>query len=227
MATAASWPSIFSDVLLAGLDRATAEFLMAVSTFERVSGEMCDDILDRTGSAALLEDLERRNLLVISLDDQSRVVSATSPVGGVPLDGVRAAFPGRGHATRETGERLVRGARRNQRCSHECCVGRRSRPRRTARARQFSTVFDLGTPCHRRTVAGVVRPRRDDRSTDAHGRRRLLEVDWWRGCGGCRVVVAHRRTRCGEASRSRARLEPRRSGSPCSARTSAGCRRRR
>jgi LuxR family maltose regulon positive regulatory protein len=59
----------FSDVLLAALDPPTAEFLMAVSTFERVSGQMCDDVLERTGSAALLEDLERRNLLVISLDD--------------------------------------------------------------------------------------------------------------------------------------------------------------
>jgi len=60
----------FSDVLLAALDRESAEFLMACSTFERVSGKMCDDVLERTGSAALLEDLERRNFLVISLDDR-------------------------------------------------------------------------------------------------------------------------------------------------------------
>ena len=60
----------FSDVLLAGLDPETAAFLMAVSTLERVSGEMCDDVLRRTGSAALLEDLERRNYLLISLDDR-------------------------------------------------------------------------------------------------------------------------------------------------------------
>ncbi len=60
----------FSDVLLAGLDSETAAFLMAVSTFERVSGEMCDIVFERTGSADLLEDLERRNYLVISLDDR-------------------------------------------------------------------------------------------------------------------------------------------------------------
>ncbi|MDH3752708.1 MAG: LuxR C-terminal-related transcriptional regulator [Acidimicrobiia bacterium] len=60
----------FSDVLLAGLEPATAEFLMALSTLERGSGQMCDEVFRRTGSAALLEDLERRNLLVISLDDR-------------------------------------------------------------------------------------------------------------------------------------------------------------
>ena len=60
----------FTDEFLAGLDQATAEFLMALSTLGRASGEMCDDLFARTGSAALLEDLEHRNLLLISLDDR-------------------------------------------------------------------------------------------------------------------------------------------------------------
>jgi LuxR family maltose regulon positive regulatory protein len=60
----------FSDELLASLEPATAEFLMAVATLEQFSGPMCDAVLERTGSAALLEDLERQNLLVISLDDR-------------------------------------------------------------------------------------------------------------------------------------------------------------
>jgi LuxR family maltose regulon positive regulatory protein len=60
----------FSDELLATLEPATAEFLMAVSTFDQVSGPMCDAVLERTGSAALLEALECQNLLLISLDDR-------------------------------------------------------------------------------------------------------------------------------------------------------------
>ncbi|MDH3704584.1 MAG: LuxR C-terminal-related transcriptional regulator [Acidimicrobiia bacterium] len=60
----------FSEVLLEGLDPTVAAFLMAVSTFERFSGPMCDEVLERTGSAALLDDLERQNLLVVPLDDR-------------------------------------------------------------------------------------------------------------------------------------------------------------
>ena len=58
------------DELLAGLDPPLASFLMEASCFERVSGTLCDDVLERTGSSALLAGLQRRYLLVISLDDR-------------------------------------------------------------------------------------------------------------------------------------------------------------
>jgi len=47
-----------------------ARFLLEASCFESLSGSMCDDVLERTGSAQLLESARERNLLVIPLDDR-------------------------------------------------------------------------------------------------------------------------------------------------------------
>ncbi len=54
--------------LFAQLSPAEIEFLTRTSVVERICGPLCDAIVDGTGSARLLEDLERRNLLVIPLD---------------------------------------------------------------------------------------------------------------------------------------------------------------
>jgi LuxR family transcriptional regulator, maltose regulon positive regulatory protein len=53
------------------LDRLTDEdraFLIAVAPLERVCGQLADEVLDRTGSALLLERLERKTLLLVPLD---------------------------------------------------------------------------------------------------------------------------------------------------------------
>jgi LuxR family maltose regulon positive regulatory protein len=53
------------------LDRvspAEASFLTYTSVLERMCGPLCDAVVGVTGSAALLERLERRNLLVVPLD---------------------------------------------------------------------------------------------------------------------------------------------------------------
>lgn len=55
--------------LLDRLDADTASFLLQASCLEQLSGPLCDEVLDRSGSAVLLEDLSSRNLLVIPLDD--------------------------------------------------------------------------------------------------------------------------------------------------------------
>jgi LuxR family maltose regulon positive regulatory protein len=58
------------DELLGGLDPQEASFLMEASCLERVSGTLCDDVLELSGSGVLLEALQRSNLLVIPLDDR-------------------------------------------------------------------------------------------------------------------------------------------------------------
>jgi LuxR family maltose regulon positive regulatory protein len=58
------------DELLGQIDPDVASFLMDASCFERLSGALCDGVLERSGSAALLEAVQRRNLLVIPLDDR-------------------------------------------------------------------------------------------------------------------------------------------------------------
>ena len=49
---------------------AVRDFLLHSSILERLSGPLCDAALERTGSATVLADLERRNQFVIPLDER-------------------------------------------------------------------------------------------------------------------------------------------------------------
>jgi LuxR family maltose regulon positive regulatory protein len=60
----------FSDVFLSGLDPDVESLLLGVAPLDRFSGPLCDNVFGRDGSATVLEDLHRRNLLVIALDDR-------------------------------------------------------------------------------------------------------------------------------------------------------------
>lgn len=51
-----------------GLSAEAIDFLVAVAPMQRVSGPLCDAVLQRTGSAALLERLAQETLLVLPLD---------------------------------------------------------------------------------------------------------------------------------------------------------------
>jgi LuxR family transcriptional regulator, maltose regulon positive regulatory protein len=54
--------------VLASLDPDDRSFLARTSSLERLSGELCDAVLQRTGSGAVLDRLERSNRLVTALD---------------------------------------------------------------------------------------------------------------------------------------------------------------
>jgi LuxR family transcriptional regulator, maltose regulon positive regulatory protein len=54
--------------LLAGLSPTEVRFLTRTAVLDRLSGPLCDAVLGTTGSAAVLEALERSNLLVVPLD---------------------------------------------------------------------------------------------------------------------------------------------------------------
>jgi LuxR family transcriptional regulator, maltose regulon positive regulatory protein len=56
--------------LLAHLPTERVAFLTRTAVLDGLSGPLCDAVLDTTGSAAILESLERSNLLVIPLDRQ-------------------------------------------------------------------------------------------------------------------------------------------------------------
>ena len=60
----------FGDELLGEVDADVASFLMEASCLEQVSGNLCDEVLGRSGSAQLLAALQRQNLLVIPLDER-------------------------------------------------------------------------------------------------------------------------------------------------------------
>jgi LuxR family maltose regulon positive regulatory protein len=53
---------------LAGLPRKLVSFLTRTSVLRSLSGPMCDAVLERTGSARVLEELVRRNVLLVPLD---------------------------------------------------------------------------------------------------------------------------------------------------------------
>ena len=54
--------------LLARLSRRQRRFLTRTAVLERLSGPLCDEVLDHPGCAALLADLARSNLLLVPLD---------------------------------------------------------------------------------------------------------------------------------------------------------------
>jgi LuxR family maltose regulon positive regulatory protein len=55
--------------VLAGQPAAIREFLLRTSVLERLSGPLCDAVLEAEGSADLLHELERSNLFLVPLDD--------------------------------------------------------------------------------------------------------------------------------------------------------------
>jgi LuxR family transcriptional regulator, maltose regulon positive regulatory protein len=54
--------------LLASLEPPEVEFLTRASVLDRLSGPLCDFVLERRGSARLLRSLSRSNLLIVPLD---------------------------------------------------------------------------------------------------------------------------------------------------------------
>jgi LuxR family transcriptional regulator, maltose regulon positive regulatory protein len=56
--------------LLAHLPTERVAFLTRTAVLDRLSGPLCDAVLGTTGSAAILESLQRSNLLIIPLDRQ-------------------------------------------------------------------------------------------------------------------------------------------------------------
>ena len=57
-------------VLLSRLSPTEVQFLTRTAVLDRLSGPLCDAVLDTSGSAAVLASLERSNLLVVPLDRQ-------------------------------------------------------------------------------------------------------------------------------------------------------------
>jgi LuxR family transcriptional regulator, maltose regulon positive regulatory protein len=53
---------------LARISRRRRAFLTRTAVLERMSGSLCDAVLERTGSAGVLADLEQSNLLLVPLD---------------------------------------------------------------------------------------------------------------------------------------------------------------
>jgi LuxR family transcriptional regulator, maltose regulon positive regulatory protein len=62
----------FWDEPLRTLPEPTVEFLIQSSALQILTGTVCDAILNRTGSGALLRELDRSNLFIVPLDGEER-----------------------------------------------------------------------------------------------------------------------------------------------------------
>lgn len=61
-----------ADEVLAGQDAAMRDFLLRSSVLYHLSGPLCDAVLGRSDSQALLEQLCAANLFIVALDDEAR-----------------------------------------------------------------------------------------------------------------------------------------------------------
>lgn len=60
----------FGHVVLKRLSPQMHDFLLSCALFERFDGELCDNVLERSGSALLLEDLAARELFMLPVAEQ-------------------------------------------------------------------------------------------------------------------------------------------------------------
>ena len=62
----------FTAEVFEGLPASHRDLLVRASVLERLSGPLCDAVLQRTGSAAILDDLSRADLFVVALDRRQK-----------------------------------------------------------------------------------------------------------------------------------------------------------
>ena len=113
-----------TEEVLAGQPEQVLRFLLETSVLDRLCGPLCDAVTGRTGSQALLEELDRANLFVVPLDEVRQLVAlppsvrrpAPCPSGARAANGTARVAPRRGG--------LARGARAGRR-RHSACHGRR------------------------------------------------------------------------------------------------------
>lgn len=60
----------FGHVVFKGLAPALRDFLLCSAIFEKFNGVLCDQVLQRSGSAMLLEDLAKRELFMLPVENQ-------------------------------------------------------------------------------------------------------------------------------------------------------------
>ena len=125
-------------------------FLRRTSVLDRMSGPLCDAVLDDEGSGAQLAKIERANLFLDSARQPARVVPLPPPLPGAASARARRARARARSGPPRPRRRLVRGGGR-----------RRDRPRARPRSRrQRPSGRD---PCGDRPPGLPVRPRREAR----------------------------------------------------------------
>ena len=101
----------------------TREFITSMSILDRFTASLCDAVWGRTGSAALLHDLERANMFLIPLDEGRRWYRFHHLFAAVARAELEVEHPRRVPVLHARAARVVPAARLRRR-------GRRARPGR-------------------------------------------------------------------------------------------------
>ena len=131
--------------LLSRLPLAEAQFLKYTSLLDRMSGDLCDAVLETTGSARILEKLERTNRFVVPLDRHGEWYRYHHLFGQLLRNELERSEPDVGAGAQPSCDglvhrrRLARGRRRL-----------RARRVRQTRSRGWSTLWR----CRSTTTAG-------------------------------------------------------------------------
>jgi ATP/maltotriose-dependent transcriptional regulator MalT len=83
-----------TEVVLHSVDHDTRRFLLQTCILSELSGPLCDAVTGRTGSAAVLDALERSNMFVIPLDDQRQRYRYHHLFGELLREQLTATMPG-------------------------------------------------------------------------------------------------------------------------------------
>ncbi len=84
-----------TQVVLEAQDARTQQFLLTTSILDRLTGPLCDAVLDTEGSGAVLAELARANLLIVPLDDERRWYRYHRLFRELLLDELQRRQPGR------------------------------------------------------------------------------------------------------------------------------------
>ncbi len=96
------------------LDRVSDDevsFLTRVSILDRMCGPLCDAVVGTTGSSVMLEELERRNLLVVPLDRRRQWYRFHTLIRELLLTELRTTGTAIDHSAPPTGGVVARGER--------------------------------------------------------------------------------------------------------------------
>ena len=202
-----------------------AAFLLDASCLDRISGRLCDDVLERSGSANLIERIRQQNLLVIPLDDRREWYRFHHLMTEFLRSELERRDPTRRRRGAPSGQRVVPRPRRRRGRDQPRHPQRRPRAGRvTGRllVRPGRRRRPLGD---RRTLVGALLTRRAGGPSGPDGRGRPRPVP--RGRGRRRGAVA--RPRRGRCSPSAIRSMPEARWHPCCSpshgRSSPRCRR--
>jgi ATP/maltotriose-dependent transcriptional regulator MalT len=150
-----------TEVVIESQGERVREFLLRSSILDRMSGPLCDFVLETEGSAELLEELERGSLFIVALDDHREWYRYHRMF----VELLREELQRARSRVASSGLDVARRAWRNHGCDTACDRGGGRRDRDRPRQRELPPNARVGRILNDRAVA-------EDVPEERHRRRR-------------------------------------------------------